>query len=57
MRKDEINEKLTEQAFDFFYWFSRFEFAESAYLTIHIESTKKAKLVFERFMNNLQEVA
>ncbi|CAK2497176.1 hypothetical protein VCRA2113O415_30230 [Vibrio crassostreae] len=33
------------------------EFDESAYLTIHIESTKKAKLVFERFMNNLQEVA
>ncbi|MEZ8288046.1 chromosome partitioning protein ParA [Vibrio sp. 10N.237.312.B06] len=33
------------------------EFDESEYLTIHIESTKKAKLVFERFMNNLREVA
>ncbi|PTP74909.1 chromosome partitioning protein ParA [Vibrio splendidus] len=33
------------------------ELDESAYLTIHIESTKKAKLVFEIFMNNLQEVA
>ncbi|EII3056856.1 hypothetical protein ABMX90_22820 [Vibrio vulnificus] len=27
MRKEEINDELTNLAFDFFYWFSRFEFA------------------------------
>lgn len=27
MRKDDIKDNLKEQAFDFFYWFSRFEFA------------------------------
>ncbi len=27
MRKKEIDDKLTNLAFDFFYWFSRFEFA------------------------------
>lgn len=27
MRKDEISENLKERAFDFFYWFSRFEYA------------------------------
>lgn len=27
MRKEEINNELTSLAFDFFYWFSRFEFA------------------------------
>ena len=27
MRKDDIRDSLKEHAFDFFYWFSRFEFA------------------------------
>ncbi|NAW58481.1 MULTISPECIES: chromosome partitioning protein ParA [unclassified Vibrio] len=33
------------------------ELDESEYLAIHAESTKKGKLVFEEFMNNLHEVA
>lgn len=34
MRKEDISSKLTVLAFDFFYWFSRFEFAlkENGYL-------------------------
>ena len=27
MRKEDIEDNLKELAFDFFYWFSRFEFA------------------------------
>ncbi|AGM36360.1 MULTISPECIES: hypothetical protein [Idiomarina] len=27
MRKEDINNELKDIAFDFFYWFSRFEFA------------------------------
>lgn len=27
MRRDEVNDELKELAFDFFYWFSRFEFS------------------------------
>lgn len=35
MRRDEVSPDLRELAFDFFYWFSRFEFAlkENGYLT------------------------
>lgn len=34
MRKNDVDEKLSALAFDFFYWFSRFEFAlkENGYL-------------------------
>ncbi|WP_260475801.1 hypothetical protein, partial [Pseudomonas aeruginosa] len=34
MRKENISAEITEQAFDFFYWFSRFEFSlkENGYL-------------------------
>lgn len=37
MRRDEINESLKEASFDFFYWFSRFEFAlkENGFLKDH----------------------
>ncbi|MEW3673793.1 hypothetical protein QOZ77_31785, partial [Pseudomonas aeruginosa] len=34
MRKENISAEITERAFDFFYWFSRFEFSlkENGYL-------------------------
>jgi hypothetical protein len=37
MRKEEIDTELSKLAFEFFYWFSRFEFAlkESGYLESH----------------------
>jgi hypothetical protein len=37
MRKEGIRADLSSQAFDFFYWFSRFEFAlkENGYLRSH----------------------
>jgi hypothetical protein len=37
MRKEDVSAKLSSLAFDFFYWFSRFEFAlkENGYLKSH----------------------
>ncbi len=39
MQKERIGEELTSVAFDFFYWFSRFEFAlkENGYLKNHTD--------------------
>ncbi|PLK48298.1 hypothetical protein [Uliginosibacterium sp. TH139] len=39
MQKDTVPAELTALAFDFFYWFSRFEFAlkENKYLKNHAE--------------------
>lgn len=39
MRRNEINYQLTKAAFEYFYWFSRFEFAlkENGYLKNHAE--------------------
>jgi hypothetical protein len=38
MRKEEVAASLSDLAFDFFYWFSRFEFAlkENGYLKSHV---------------------
>lgn len=42
MRKEEVTAELSNLAFDFFYWFSRFEFAlkENGYLKSHAEGTR-----------------
>lgn len=42
MRKEDIASDLPQLAFDFFYWFSRFEFAlkENAYLKSHVIGAK-----------------
>lgn len=38
MRKEDVGAELSKQAFDFFFWFSRFEFAlkENGYLKSHL---------------------
>lgn len=42
MRRDEIDNQLKDASFDFFYWFSRFEFAlkENNFLKDHEPGTK-----------------
>ena len=51
MRKDEISEKLSSLAFDFFYWFSRFEFClkENGYLK-HEEPGSIAEPGWDKFV-------
>jgi len=46
MRREEVNEKVSALAFEFFFWFSRFEFAlkENGYLKVHrIGATAEAQ--------------
>jgi hypothetical protein len=42
MRKEDVTANLSSLAFDFFYWFSRFEFAlkENGYLKSHVPGEK-----------------
>lgn len=42
MRKEDVPSNLSNLAFDFFYWFSRFEFAlkENGYLKSHVPGVK-----------------
>lgn len=42
MQKESVSPELTSVAFDFFYWFSRFEFAlkENNYLTSHADGAR-----------------
>ncbi|HIF9326956.1 TPA: hypothetical protein ACX6RP_003417 [Photobacterium damselae] len=56
MRKEEIHERLTAQAFDFFYWFSRFEFAlkEHGYLKNQQEGAN-AEPCWEDFVASYSE--
>lgn len=51
MRKDQISEELSALAFDFFYWFSRFEFClkENGYLK-HEEPGKNAEPGWDKFV-------
>ncbi|MNR84318.1 hypothetical protein D3C72_151160 [compost metagenome] len=51
MKMDEITADLSSRAFDFFYWFSRFEFAlkENGYLKSH-QSGAKAEPGWEEFV-------
>ncbi len=44
MRKQELSNELTARAFDFFYWFSRFEFTlkENGYLEDHAPGARAA---------------
>ena len=44
MRKEDVSANLSILAFDFFYWFSRFEFAlkENGYLKSHVPGEKAA---------------
>lgn len=56
MRQDEISQELRDLAFDFFYWFSRFEFAlkEAPYL----EDDKvgaRAKPGWDKFIADWQD--
>ena len=55
MRYDEINQKLKDASFDFFYWFSRFEFLLKKY--DHLKSREegdKAEPNWEHFISNLK---
>lgn len=51
MRRDQIPDDLKRLAFDFFYWFSRFEFAlkEARYLK-STEEGAKAEVSWDRFI-------
>jgi len=57
MRKDEIQKDLREFAFDFFYWFSRFEFAlkENQFLK-HDNVGANAEPVYEYFSEKYAEI-
>ena len=50
MQKDEIDDELKNTAFDYFYWFSRFEFAlkENGFLKSH-DVGEKAEAGWEEF--------
>jgi hypothetical protein len=51
MRKDEVSEELSSLAFDFFYWFSRFEFClkENRYLK-HDKPGSNAEPGWDKFV-------
>src|SRR5690606_30781871 len=51
MRKDEISKELSSLAFDFFYWFSRFEFClkDNGYLK-HDEPGSNAEPGWDKFV-------
>lgn len=55
MRRDEIGDQLKDVSFDFFYWFSRFEFAlkENNFLKDH-RAGAKAEPGWEEFRANYQ---
>lgn len=51
MRKEDIQQKLSKAAFDFFYWFSRFEFALKVNSYLQDETIgAKAKPGWEKFI-------
>lgn len=56
MRKDDVAANLSNLAFDFFFWFSRFEFAlkENGYLKSH-EPGKNAEPGWDEFVEKWQE--
>ncbi|MCK0506516.1 MULTISPECIES: hypothetical protein [Aromatoleum] len=56
MRRDEIANELSIRAFEFFYWFSRFEFAlkENGYLRSH-DVGKKAEPGWDEFVAKWSE--
>jgi len=41
MRREDVSDQLSNLAFEFFFWFSRFEFAlkENRYLSSHVVVT------------------
>ncbi|HBO4889760.1 hypothetical protein ACIUZJ_27080 [Pseudomonas aeruginosa] len=51
MQKENISAEITERAFDFFYWFSRFEFSlkENGYLK-HIRPGDRAEPGWDNFV-------
>jgi hypothetical protein len=55
MRKEDVAANLSDLAFDFFYWFSRFEFAlkESGYLKSHAPG-KNAEPGWKEFVDKWQ---
>jgi len=57
MRKDEISKELSSLAFDFFYWFSRFEFClkENRYLK-HDEPGANAEPGWDKFVEKYYAV-
>jgi len=56
MRKDDVDSDLSILAFDFFYWFSRFEFAlkENCYLKSHVPG-EKAEPGWDEFTTKWRE--
>lgn len=52
MRREDVSHNLSELAFEFFFWFSRFEFAlkENGYLKSHTEGVS-AKPGWDEFVN------
>jgi hypothetical protein len=57
MRREEVAENLTNQAFEFFYWFSRFEFAlkENGHLKSHGMGSK-AEPGWDEFVIHWQDL-
>lgn len=56
MRKEDVAANLSNLAFDFFYWFSRLEFAlkENGYLKSHVPG-ENAEPGWDEFVNKWQE--
>lgn len=56
MRKEDIDNELKEIAFDFFYWFSRFEFAlkENKYLESRVGGSR-AKPSWDKFIEDFAD--
>lgn len=56
MRKEDVAANLSNLAFDFFYWFSRFEFAlkENGYLKSHVPG-ENAEPGWDEFVNKWHE--